>query len=480
MVTVADLLDDVAVAAVRGDAASTEVTSVEFDSRRVAAGALFCCVPGERTDGHVHAAEAVERGAASLLCEHFLDLGVTQVRVPPGGARPAMASVAAAFWGHPARALETVGVTGTNGKTTVTQLVRSVLESDGRPTGVVGTLGGARTTPEAPDLQRTLAGMVVEGRRAVALEVSSHALTQHRVDGIVFDVAAFTNLSRDHLDHHGTMEAYFEAKASLFAPERCRHAVVFADDPWGARLVEQLGRHGGADGYTVTAVTADEATDVELSVGGSRFTWRGHRVALPLSGRFNVDNALVAAAVATALGVDGGRVAEGLSAAAPVPGRMEVVGAGSPVAVLVDYAHTPAGLEVALAAARTLAGGGRVLCVFGCGGDRDAGKRPQMGAVATARADEVVLTSDNPRSEDPLAIIEAIRTGAVPGAAVTVEPDRVAAIHDVVGRARPGDVVLVAGKGHEVTQTTDGVTVHLDDREVAARALTERFGGSAA
>ncbi len=477
---VADLLDDLPGADILGDPAATAVTSVEFDSRRVAAGALFCCVPGERTDGHAHAAEAVERGATSLLCEHFLDLGVTQVRVPPGGARPAMASLAAAFWGHPARALATVGVTGTNGKTTVTHLVRSVLEADGRPTGVVGTLGGARTTPEAPDLQRTLAGMVAEGRRAVAMEVSSHALTQHRVDGIVFDVAAFTNLSRDHLDHHGTMDAYFEAKASLFEPGRCRHAVVDADDAWGATLLERLLPHAGVDGYAVTAVRRDEATDVELAVGGSRFTWRGRRVDLPLSGRFNVDNALLAAAVATALGADADRVAEGLSGAAPVPGRMEVVGAGSPVSVLVDYAHTPAGLEVALDAARAVAGGGRVLCVFGCGGDRDAGKRPQMGAVATARADEVVLTSDNPRSEDPLAIIEAIRSGVVPGAAVTVEPDRAAAIRAAVGRARPGDVVLVAGKGHEVTQTTGGATVPFDDRVEAARALAERFGGPAA
>jgi UDP-N-acetylmuramoyl-L-alanyl-D-glutamate--2,6-diaminopimelate ligase len=477
---VADLLDDVSVLEVRGDATATPVSSVEFDSRRVGAGALFCCVPGERTDGHAHAAEAVERGATSLLCEHFCDVGATQVRVAPGGARPAMASVAAAFWGHPARTLQTVGVTGTNGKTTVTQLVRSILEADGRPTGVVGTLDGARTTPEAPDLHRTLAGMVADGRRAVAMEVSSHALTQHRVDGIVFDVAAFTNLSRDHLDHHGTMEAYFEAKASLFLPERCRHAVVFAEDRWGARLLGRLRPRDGVDGYRVTAVTGGEATEVELTVGGSRFAWQGRRVALPLTGRFNVDNALVAAAVATALGVDGDRVAEGLAAAAPVPGRMEVVGPGAPVAVLVDYAHTPAGLEVALDAARVLAGDGRVLCVFGCGGDRDAGKRPEMGAVATARADEVVLTSDNPRSEDPLDIIGAIRAGAVPGATVSVEPDRAAAIRGAVGRAHPGDVVLVAGKGHEETQTSGGVTVPFDDRTEAARALVERFGGGSA
>ena len=477
---VADLLDDVVVAGVRGDPASTPVSSVEFDSRQVSAGALFCCVPGERTDGHAHAAEAVGRGATSLLCEQVLDLAVTQVRVAPGGARPAMASVAAAFWGHPSRALTTVGVTGTNGKTTVTQLVRDALEADGRSTGVIGTLGGVRTTPESPDLQRMLAAMVAEGRRAAALEVSSHALTQHRVDGIVFDVAAFTNLSRDHLDHHGTMEAYFEAKASLFSPARCRHAVVFADDPWGRRLLERLHPLAGVDGYALTAVRVGEAADVVLAVGSSRFTWRGRRISLPLSGRFNVDNALVAATVATALGADEDRVAEGLAGAAPVAGRMEVVGDGYPVAVLVDYAHTPAGLEVALDAARALAAGHRVLCVFGCGGDRDTGKRPQMGAVATAGADEVVLTSDNPRSEDPLAIIEAIRAGVVPGAEVTVEPDRAAAIRVAVAHAQPGDVVLVAGKGHETTQTTGAATVAFDDRDEAARALLERFGGPVA
>jgi len=477
-VTVA-LLDGVAVVEVRGNPAATPVTSVEFDSRRVAAGALFCCVPGERTDGHDHAAEAVGRGAASLLCEHFLDLGVTQVRVAPGGARPAMAAVAAAFWGDPSRALRTVGVTGTNGKTTVTQLVRSVLEADGRPTGVVGTLGGARTTPEAPDLQRTLAAMVSEGRTALAMEVSSHALTQHRVDGIVFDVAAFTNLSRDHLDHHGTMEAYFEAKASLFTPERCRHAVVFADDPWGARLLGRLVPPSGVTGVVVTAVRSGEAGDVVLGVGGSTFTWRGRRVALPLAGRFNVDNALVAAAAATALGVHEDRVAEGLAAVGPVPGRMELVGAGAPVAVLVDYAHTPAGLEVALDAARSVAAGGRVVCVFGCGGDRDAGKRPEMGSVATALADVVVLTSDNPRSEDPTSIIDAVRSGMDGPAEVHVEADRATAIRLSVAEARPGDVVLVAGKGHEATQTTGDTTVPFDDRVEAAAALAERFGEAA-
>jgi UDP-N-acetylmuramoyl-L-alanyl-D-glutamate--2,6-diaminopimelate ligase len=468
---VADLLDGVAVRDVRGDPSLTPVTGVDFDSRSVAAGALFCCVPGEHTDGHRHAADAVAHGATSLLCEHVLDLDVTQVVVAPGAVRPAMAAVAAAFWGHPARSLQTVGVTGTNGKTTTTHLIGAILEAAGRPTEVIGTLGGARTTPEAPDLQRYLAEAVRAGRRAVAMEVSSHALTQHRVDAVRFDVAAFTNLSRDHLDHHGSMEAYFEAKASLFTPERCRHAVVLADDPWGARLLERLD-----PAVAATAVRRDEAGAVVLDVGGSRFTWRGRAVDLPLSGRFNVDNALVAAAVAMALGVDEDEVVAGLGAAPVVPGRMEAVGAGTPVAVLVDYAHTPAGLDEALRAVRTLAGDGRVVCLFGCGGDRDAGKRPEMGAVATALADVVVLTSDNPRSEDPAAIIEQVRSGMEEHAEVVVEPDRAAAIRTAVGLSRPGDVVLLAGKGHETTQVARGAVVPFDDRIEAAAALAERFG----
>jgi len=473
MVTVADLLEVIPVSGIRGEIATTDVTAVEFDSRRVEAGALFCCVRGEVTDGHLHAAQAVSRGAASLLCDHFLDLDVTQVQVVPEALRPAMAAVAAAFYGHPARALDMVAVTGTNGKTTVTHLVRSILEADGRPTGVIGTLSGARTTPESPDLQRELAALVASGRTAVAMEVSSHALTQQRVDAIVFDVAAFTNLSRDHLDHHGTMESYFDAKASLFTDDRCRRAVVFADDPYGARLLERL-EHSGATG--VTAVHRSDAEVLDLTVGRSRFTWRGRVVDLALSGQFNVDNALVAAAIASSLGVDDKTVVDGLTSAPSVPGRMELVGSSSPVSVLVDYAHTPAGLEVALSASRALTAEGRLICVFGCGGDRDAGKRPLMGAVASELADIAILTSDNPRSEDPGVIIASVRAGMAGDAEVYVDPDRAAAIATAIGMARPGDVVLIAGKGHEDSQIADGGTVPFDDRVEAARALDERFG----
>jgi UDP-N-acetylmuramoyl-L-alanyl-D-glutamate--2,6-diaminopimelate ligase len=446
---------------------------IEFDSRRVGPGALFCCVPGERTDGHRYAGEAVGRGAAVLLCEHLLDLDVAQVQVPEGEVRPAMAEVAAAFYGHPARALTMVGVTGTNGKTTVTRLIGEILDRAGIPTGVIGTLDGARTTPESPVLHHRLADFRQGGRRAVAMEVSSHALTQHRVDGIVFDVAAFTNLSRDHLDHHGSMEAYFEAKARLFEPSRAGAAVVNVDDPWGRQLADRLA------GHRVVAVRRAEADEVLTSVGWSSFRWRGHTVRLPLTGMFNIDNALLAASVAVELGVDEARVVDGLAAAGPVPGRMEVVAAGPPVSVVVDYAHTPAGLEAALSSLREVAGPGRVICVFGCGGDRDRGKRPEMGAAASQWSDAVVLTSDNPRSEDPLAIIDQVRQGMGAAARLVVEPDRAEAIRAAIGMARDGDVVLVAGKGHETTQTTGGTTRPFDDRVEVLRALSGRTGGAA-
>jgi UDP-N-acetylmuramoyl-L-alanyl-D-glutamate--2,6-diaminopimelate ligase len=467
---------------VRGDASATTIRSVEFDSRRVGEGALFCCVPGARTDGHRHAAEAVGRGASALLCERILDLDVTQARVAEGELRPAMAAVSSAFYGHPWRDLRMAGVTGTNGKTTVTHLVQAVLDHAGLSTGVIGTLAGERTTPESPDLQRRLAEFRDGGRAAVAMEVSSHALTQHRVDAIVFDVVAFTNLSRDHLDHHGSMEEYFAAKARLFEPARARSAVVDVDDPWGRRLASGL---EGPSGPTLVPVRRDEASEVVTAVGATTFTWRGRRVHLPLTGGFNVDNALVAAAMAVSLGLDEDQVVAGLATAGPIPGRMEVVapGAGTPFSVVVDYAHTPAGLEAALTSARALAGAGRVVCVFGCGGDRDRGKRPEMGAVSSRLADVVVLTSDNPRSEDPLAIIGEIRAGLVgppDGAAVRIEPDRARAIRLSVDLAEPGDLVLLAGKGHEATQTAGGRSRPFDDRTEARAALAARFGGAGA
>jgi UDP-N-acetylmuramoyl-L-alanyl-D-glutamate--2,6-diaminopimelate ligase len=467
-----ELLGDVEVIGTRGSPGDAEVTSVAFDSRRVEAGALFCCIPGTTTDGHRFAAGAVAAGAVALLVERFLDLEVPQVRVAEGGVRPAMAQVSAAFFGYPSRHLAMVGVTGTNGKTTVTHLVLSILAAAGIPAGAIGTLTGERTTPESPDLQATLADFRLQGRQAVAMEVSSHALTQHRVDGILFDVAAFTNLSHDHLDHHQSMEAYFAAKASLFVPDRSRLAVVNVDDRWGERLVRQLA------GVAVAEVRRSDASDVELTVGSSSFTWHGHPVTLPLSGAFNVDNALMAAAIATGLGVGEPAIVAGLASATPPPGRMEVVTPGPPFAVLVDFAHTPAGLEAALAAARRLAGSGRVVSMFGAGGDRDPEKRPMMGEVAGRLADVVVLTSDNPRSEDPLEIIAQVRAGIDPGAELVVEPDRSTAIARTLGLARAGDVIVLAGKGHETTQEQGGSVVPFDDRVEARRALAALDAGN--
>ncbi|HLG92009.1 MAG TPA: UDP-N-acetylmuramoyl-L-alanyl-D-glutamate--2,6-diaminopimelate ligase [Acidimicrobiales bacterium] len=454
---------------VRGSTRGVEVSSIAYDSRRVSPGALFFCVPGTRADGHDFAGQAVAAGAVAVVCERLVDVGVPQLRVPPGRVRPAMAEVSAAFFGHPARAMATVGVTGTNGKTTVTHMLGSILEAHGWPTGVVGTLAGGLTTPEAPDLQGLLARLAGEGHRAVALEVSSHALVQHRVDGMVFDVAVFTNLSQDHLDFHGSMDAYFEAKASLFTPARSRLGVVNADDPFGQRLLER-------PGVELHPFSLEEAGPVVVDASGSRFRWGGREVRLAVPGRFMVANALAAAKAAQLLGVPDRAVAEGLACLGPPPGRMERVDAGQPFLVLVDYAHTPAALASALSVARELARG-RVLVVFGAGGDRDQAKRPEMGRVASELADLAVLTSDNPRSEDPLAIMGQVRAGASGPAELAWEPDRRQAIALALAAARPGDVVLVAGKGHETVQQVGSQARPFDDRQVA-REVLESLAGS--
>jgi UDP-N-acetylmuramoyl-L-alanyl-D-glutamate--2,6-diaminopimelate ligase len=482
------LLDEIHLLETVGDPADVDVRGIEHDSRRVRPGDMFCCLPGHGTDGHRYAADAVGRGAVGLLCEHVVEgLPVVQARVAPGQARPAMARLAAAFWGFPSRDLLMAGITGTNGKTSVAHLLGAALGASGRPATVLGTLSGARTTPEATELQRTLAavrdGAAPGEHAAVAMEVSSHALAQSRVDGIHFDVAVFTNLSHDHLDFHQTMGEYFAAKALLFTPERAVRGIVNAEDRWGRRLLAQAR-------VPMVAVRADMATQVKLAIGRSSFTWRGQRVALAMTGAVNVQNAVIAAEAAVALGLDPVDVARGLADAGTVPGRLEVVvgpgrdGPGTarpPFAVLVDYAHTPAGLEVVLAEARRLAAGGRVLVVFGCGGDRDRAKRPLMGEVATRLADRAYLTSDNPRHEDPAAIIDEVRAGVVsPEAAVAagrlvVDADRRAAIVAALADARPRDIVVVAGKGHEAVQEVGDERRPFDDRQVVADAVADRW-----
>lgn len=457
------------------------VRSVVMTSADVTAGSLFACTPGSHVDGHDFAPDAVRRGAVALLCERRLGLAVPQVVVP--SVREAIGPVSAAFWGRPARAMTVVGVTGTNGKTTTCALLAAVFEANGWKAGVVGTLTGTRTTPEAPALQRRLAELRDGGARAVAMEVSSHALSQARVAGTELAAGVFTNLSQDHLDYHGTMEAYFEAKAMLFSPEMVRLAVVNREGPWGAKLTSRL------EGGPVPFVTYSpaEATEIVLGRQSSSFTWRGERLALELPGRFNVTNAVAAATTARELGIGWDAIVPGLASAAPVRGRFEPVEAGQPFAVLVDFAHTPAALAEALRAARDIAGpagtpvagaasGGRVIVVFGAGGDRDRDKRPLMGKVAAELADVVVVTSDNPRNEKPLTIIEEVASGIATGEPL-VEVDRAKAISGALGMARPGDVVLIAGKGHETVQDHGTYVEEFDDAEVARRAL-ERIGAA--
>ena len=434
-----------------------------LDSRVVRARDLYCCIRGARADGHRFAPEALAAGATALLVDHRLEVGATQLVVPD--TRTAVGPLAATLWGQPSRRLTMVGVTGTNGKTTTTHLLGSVLERAGRRTGVLGTLTGSFTTPEAPELQARLASMADDGIQAIAMEVSSHALAMHRVDGTHFAVAVFTNLGRDHLDFHGTPERYFAAKAELFSPALADVGVVNADDVHGRHLLD-------AAPIPLHPYSLDEAEDLRVDPTTCRFRWRGREVTLPLGGRFNAANAIAAATTAWVLGVDEDTIASGLSGAAAVPGRMEAVDAGQPFRVIVDFAHTPDALGGLLAELRAVTSG-RLIVVFGCGGDRDADKRPLMGREAAEGADIVVVTSDNPRSEEPGAIIDAIVAG-VPErlrGRVTTEPERRAAIGLGLAAAAPGDVVVIAGKGHETTQTVAGVARPFDDRVVARELL---------
>jgi UDP-N-acetylmuramoyl-L-alanyl-D-glutamate--2,6-diaminopimelate ligase len=459
------------------DVPPVDVTALAYDNRLVTPGTLFFCVPGFTRDGHDFAPDAIARGASALVVERPLGLGVPEVRV--GDVRAAMAPAAARLHGDPTAALRAVGITGTNGKTTTAYLVRGLLEAAGRRTGLVGTVsavvGGAerpmvRTTPEAIDLQRMFAEMRDGGDEAVVMEVSSHALALRRADAIHWDVAIFTNLTQDHLDFHPTMEDYFVAKRRLFesGPEV---AVVNVDDPYGARLAAEL---PDAIRVGIEAPGAQlRATGISSDATGSTFTADGLTLHSPLPGRFNVLNVLGAVAAVRALGVDDATIAAALPHAARVPGRFEPVEEGQPFAVLVDYAHTPDSLENVLRAARPLTAG-RVITVFGAGGDRDRAKRPLMGAVVRELSDVAIVTSDNPRSEDPEAIVAAVLEGAGPGA--EAEVDRRAAIERAIGMAEPGDIVLIAGKGHEQGQEFEGGrTVPFDDVTVAREALRARL-----
>jgi UDP-N-acetylmuramoyl-L-alanyl-D-glutamate--2,6-diaminopimelate ligase len=456
------------------DAPSVEVSALAYDNRVVEPGTVFFCVRGMTRDGHDFAPDAIARGAAALVVDHPLGLGVPEVRVPD--VRAAMAPAAARLAGDPTARLKVVGITGTNGKTTTAFIVRSLLEAAGRRTGLLGTVSSViagveaeteRTTPEAIDLQRTFAQMLEGGDECCAMEVSSHALELHRADAIHWAVAVFTNLTQDHLDFHPDMDAYFAAKRRLFEAGP-RAAVVNVDDPYGRTLARDF------DAVTI-AIDRDadlRARDVRFGMTGSEFTVDGLELRSPLPGRFNVLNVLCAVAVARALGVDDATIARAVPQAGRIPGRFEPVDEGQPFAVLVDYAHTPDSLDNVLRAARQLADG-RVLCVFGCGGDRDRGKRPEMGRIASELADVAIVTSDNPRSEDPEAIIAEIVAGMT---GPLFEPDRRAAIEQAVGAADEGDVVVIAGKGHEQGQEfAGGVKLPFDDVTVAREALRARL-----
>lgn len=456
-----------------------DITALCMDSQRVTAGALFACVAGHHADGHNYASAAMGNGAVALLNERRLDLALPQVVVR--SVREALGPVSDAFFGHPSAAMTTVGVTGTNGKTTTAALLGQVFEMSGWRTAVIGTLTQARTTPEAPDLQSMLAEARAKGGRAVVMEVSSHALDQHRVDAVRFAAGVFTNLTQDHLDYHLTMDAYFEAKARLFEPGRSAVAVINRDDRWGQRLIARL-ESRRALGQVVESFGLDDAKDLVVTPQGSSFRWDGAEVRLRIGGRFNVANALAAASVARALGIGRASIAEGLGALQRVPGRFESVDAGQPFTVLVDYAHTPDGLEHCLGAAREMTSGALIV-VFGAGGDRDHDKRPKMGEVATRLADLVFVTSDNPRHEDPDSIIEQVVAGAVEGSHPVVVADRSQAIAAAVANATAGDVVVVAGKGHETGQDVGGRVLPFDDaaeiRSALRRILASRRGHGA-
>jgi UDP-N-acetylmuramoyl-L-alanyl-D-glutamate--2,6-diaminopimelate ligase len=453
------------------------IGDLAYDTRKVSEGALFFCVPGERVDGHDLAWEAIERGAAALVVERQLDVGVPQLVVE--NVRAAMAVAADTFFGEPTKELEIGGVTGTNGKTTTVFLLHSMLGVAGRKPGLVGTVrwivGGEKrpapfTTPEAIELQRLFREMVDAGDRSAAVEASSHGAAFRRLDRVRFDVLVFTNLTQDHLDLHGTLEEYFRAKRRLFVGPQPPPAAVNVGDEWGKRLAAELAETHRAP--LVTFGLSEEAElrpeGLELGASGSRFRAGGIEIETPLRGIFNVENVLGAVAAGVLLDLDEESIKDGVARVHEIPGRFEAIDAGQPFAIVVDYAHTPDSLATVLRAARGL-GDGRVIVVFGAGGDRDRGKRPLMGKIAAEHADIAIVTSDNPRSEDPLAIIRDVLQGS--GIDVEIDPDRRSAIRRAVALAEAGDVVVIAGKGHEQGQEISGNVHPFDDRAVVREAL---------
>jgi UDP-N-acetylmuramoyl-L-alanyl-D-glutamate--2,6-diaminopimelate ligase len=464
--------------------APADVRALAYDTQDTAPGSLFFCVRGQRADGHDFAAEAVARGAVAVVVERPVEVDVPQLVVTD--ARAAMARAAVVFFGDPTAELCVAGVTGTNGKTTTAYLLYAMLDAAGLRPGLLTTIEtrideknypAVRTTAEAIDLQRTFRRLLDAEHRSCAMEATSHGSELKRLDGTRFSALVFTNLTQDHLDFHGTFEHYFQAKRRLFMEGNRPPAAVNVSDAHGRRLADELRELGHE--HLLTFGLGPEAelrpSGLELTSGGSTFGVDGLELRSQLRGRFNVENVLGAVAAARLLGLDDRAIATGVEQVGGVPGRFEAVDEGQPFTVIVDYAHTPDSLESILGAARDFAEG-RVLCVFGCGGDRDRAKRPLMGRIASECADVAVVTSDNPRNEDPGAIIEEILEGAANQ--IEVEPDRRRAIDLAIERSGAGDVVVIAGKGHEQGQEIAGRTLPFDDRQVARDAL-RRLGARA-
>ncbi len=451
---------------------ATNIDHITHDSRNARSGTLFACVPGAVVDGHDFAADAVANGATAVLAERRLPLEPIITQLVVDDVRASMGAIAASVYRRPSNSLRVVGVTGTNGKTSVVQLIEQIVDHAAIPVRMFGTLTGPRTTPEAPDLQAALAEVVNDGGDVVAMEVSSHALSLHRVAGTHFEVGVFTNLGQDHLDFHGDLEHYEAAKTELFSSRYLTTAVINVDDPAGRRIADQCD-------VPVRPYRLADVEDLRIDGTTSRFVWEGHDIVLHLAGTHNVMNALAAATTCVELGISTDVIADALGLAQPVRGRFEIVDAGQPFAVVVDYAHKPEALQAVISAGRQIVGErsdghpGAVIVVLGCGGDRDPFKRPMMGSIAATAADLVVLTSDNPRSEDPEVILDEIEAGIGDDRRHIVRriEDRAQAIAAALDAALEGDVVLIAGKGDEVHQIVGDRVLPFDDREVAVAHL---------
>lgn len=458
-----------------------DVLGIEYHSAHVTEGELFCCIRGFASDGHDFAAKAIECGAAALLVDHKLPFEVPQLIV--SDTREAMAELAAEFYGHPADAMTMIGVTGTNGKTSTTYMLKAIAETAGKSVGLIGTIRNMigdemfdteRTTPESADLQRLLRMMKDKGVDTVVMEVSSHSLDQKRVHGIAFDVGIFTNLTQDHLDYHKTFDNYLAAKKQLFY--QSKYGVFNADDGHTAQMLDGLSIPYSTFGVRENADVS--ATDIDIDSESVRFVMRGafgaETIQIQMPGLFSVFNALGASTAALALGWPIGIVKHGLETMGRVSGRLEPVPVGDRgFTVILDYAHTPDALENIITAVRGFAKR-RVVTVFGCGGGRDKAKRPIMGEIAGRLSDYIVVTSDNPRNEEPMAIIDAVVDGVMKsGCSYTVIENRREAIRFALMNGKQGDVIILAGKGHETYQEISGVKHHFDDKEVVAELLKE-------